>query len=78
MREIVDCEGCKTTSTRALERLAPAGWYYMLVTVELPPDGKPEQVYVYACSKTCAMKLWEPGPGPAGPPVLYSPRRAER
>lgn len=75
MRELLECEHCKTTGARVLERPAPAGWFYMLVTIELPPDGTPELVYVYACSRDCAMKLWQPGPGPAMSPKLYNPRR---
>lgn len=76
MRELVTCEGCKATGSRRLERPAPPDWVYMLVTIELPPDGKPELVYVYACSQRCAMALWKPGPDSAQPPTLYNPRRA--
>ena len=76
MKELLTCEGCKATGTRRLERHAPAGWFYMVVTVEVPPDAKPELCYVYACSQACAMKLWQPGPGQLQSPVIYNPRRA--
>lgn len=76
MTELTTCERCKTTGWRKLERKAPTGWFYMLVAIEHPPEGKPAMVYVYACSRACAMQLWEEGPGPAGPAVVYEPHRA--
>lgn len=76
MVELTTCERCKKDGWRKLERKAPPGWFYMLVAIEHPPEGKPAMVYVYACSRTCAMQLWEEGPGPVGPAVVYEPHRA--
>ncbi len=76
MLELTACERCKKTGLRKLERKAPAGWFYMLVAVEHPPVGTPPMIYVFACSRTCAMELWQEGPGPAGPAVIYNPPQA--
>lgn len=59
---ITKCEHCKKEGRRPRMYPAPEGWLFMEVGDDSAPES-PERLIVAVCSKECADKLWQVGPG---------------
>lgn len=60
MSDAVKCDRCENIGNRKIGTLAPIGWFYL----EANDDDDPSNcLIIWACSKKCAYKLWQAGPG---------------
>jgi hypothetical protein len=58
----VVCDSCKAPGRIRHYRVAPEGWFYLIASD--PEDAPEDAIIMLACSKECALMLWQPGPGP--------------
>jgi hypothetical protein len=66
------CDKCGTRGRRRWFSFAPKGWFFIetLIDDEEPVLGT---TIILACSKECAMGMWENGPGDLNRKKPYPP-----
>ena len=71
MSDEVHCDCCKTRGRRRRMYPCPDDWFYL--EAKDTESTEEDAIIVYACSKACALLLWQKGPGPRfelGEPTL--------
>lgn len=61
----VSCDYCNAKAERPHGKLCPENWLYLETAQWDLESGEQVNVvlYIFACSKDCAMGLWQQGPG---------------
>jgi hypothetical protein len=67
MSDDVKCDCCKKRGRRPRMHSAPKDWMFLEAKDDEAPNPDATTVIVYACSAECALKIWQKGPGHAGP-----------
>lgn len=63
MSSEVNCDQCKQPGRRRYGQISPEDWLFLEARDDGADDPEESTIVVYACSKECALLLWQKGPG---------------